>query len=150
MRLQGGAATSKLAEGATSKQAEGGSGSKTNLNPDSHQQHRSEGISYKHVLQRGKSSTAAPKQAGSEPIPYIVKQLQHTPELTIDISKAEEVCNSYEKLSIICRFNGFWPKPFDLFHWIFTHWALDCQIHLFSKGFFIVKFQKTEVRDLVI
>lgn len=79
-----------------------------------------------------------------------MEQLQHTLELTIDILKAEEVCNSYEKQVIICHFNGFWPKPFDLFHWIFTHWALDCEIHLCSKGFFIVKFQTTEVRDLVI
>lgn len=142
MRLRGGATTSKSTEG--------GSGSKSNHNPDLHQQHRSEGTSYKNILQGGKASPTIPKQVGSEPSPYIVEQMQQTPELIIHTAEAEKVCCSYEKLAIICRFNRFWPKPLDLFHWIFTKWSMDCEIHLCSKGFFIVKFQSSEVRDLVI
>lgn len=145
MRLGGGAATSN-----TTKKTEGGSGSKTKHNLDSHQQHKSEGISFKHILQGGKSSTTTPKQAGTEPRPYIVEQLQYTPKLSIDTSEIEEVCNSYENKAIICRFNSFWPKPMDLFHWILTKWSLNCEIFLYSKGFFIVKFQSIEVSDLVI
>ena len=99
---------------------------------------------------RGEAPPTAPKQVRTEPSPYIVEQMQHTPKLTIDTTEAEKVCNSYEKLAIICRFNGFWPKPLDLFHWILTKWSLDCEIHLYSKWFFIVKFQSSEVRDLVI
>lgn len=81
MRLRGGATTSKTTEG--------GSGSKSNHNPAQHQQYRSEGASYKHILQSGKAPPTVPKQAGTKPSPYIVEQLQHTPELTIDTTKAE-------------------------------------------------------------
>jgi len=56
MRLRGGVATSS-----PRKQSEGGSDSQTKHNPNSHQQHKGQGISYKSVLQGGKSSTVAPK-----------------------------------------------------------------------------------------
>lgn len=92
MRLRGGVASSS-----PPKQFEGGSGSQTKQNPDSHQKHKGQGISSKNVLEGGKSSTAAPKQVGTEPSPYIVEQLHYTPELTIETSETEEVCNSYEK-----------------------------------------------------
>lgn len=38
----------------------------------------------------------------------------------------------------------------DLFHWIFTSWTMECDIHLCSKGFFIVRFASKEVRDTII
>lgn len=53
-------------------------------------------------------------------------------------------------MALICRFNSFWPKPLDLFHWIFTSWTMECDIHLCSKGFFIVRFASREVRDTII
>lgn len=82
LRLQGGVASGKSIEG--------GSGSKSNHTSNPLQQHRSEGKSYKHILQGGKASSSAPKQVGSEPSPYIVEQLQHTPELTIENSRSRE------------------------------------------------------------
>ena len=51
---------------------------------------------------------------------------------------------------IIYRFNSFWPKPVELFHWIFTNWTMDCEIHLCSKGFFNVKFASSEARDNIL
>lgn len=145
MRLWGGAAAS-----GPRKQSEGGNGSKAKHSPDPHQQHKNEGTSYKHILQGGKSSSTTPQQVGTEPSPYIVEQLNYTPELTIDTTKAEEVRNIYERQALICRFNGFWPKPNDLFHWIFTKWSLNCDVMLCSKGFFIVKIPSEDVRDAVI
>lgn len=82
--------------------------------------------------------------------PYIVEQLNHTPEYNIDSSEIDMHCNTYERQPIICRFNSFWPKPVDVFHWIFTNWTMQCEIHLCSKGFFIVKFLSASDRDKVI
>jgi len=82
--------------------------------------------------------------------PYIVEQLNHTPEYNIDILEIEEHCTIYEIQAIIYRFNCFWPKPVDLFHWISTNWTTQCEINLYSKGFFIVNFITAEARDFVI
>lgn len=82
--------------------------------------------------------------------PYIVEQLNHTPEYNIDTPEADEHCTIYERQAIICRFNCFWPKPADLFHWIFTNWTIQCEIHLCSKGFFIVNFLSAIDKDIVI
>lgn len=79
-----------------------------------------------------------------------MEQLNYTPELTLDTTEVEEVRNIYERQALICRFNGFWTKPMDLFHWIFTKWSLNCDVMLCSKGFFIVKLPSEEVRALVI
>ena len=79
-----------------------------------------------------------------------MEQLGQTPTLKIDIPEIEEYVKTYEAQALICRFNCLWPKPMDLFHWIFTQWTTECEIHLCSKGFFIVKFKSSEDRDLII
>lgn len=85
-----------------------------------------------------------------EPRPYIVEQLNYTPELNIDIPEIDEHYTIFEKQASICRFNCFWPKPIELFHWIFTNWTTQCEIHLCSKGFFVVNFPTVEARDIII
>lgn len=79
-----------------------------------------------------------------------MKQLNYTPELNIDILETDEHCNTFEKQAIICRFNCVWPKPVELFHWIFTNWTTHYEIHLYSRGFFIVNFPSTEARDVIL
>ena len=79
---------------------------------------------------------------GSDLSPYIVEKLNHALELSIDILDTDEHRTTYEAQAIICRFNYFWPKPMELFHWIFTKWTMDCEIHLYSKGFFILGTQR--------
>jgi len=79
-----------------------------------------------------------------------VKQLIYNPELNIDLPESDEQFDSLESLAIICRFNCFWPKPVELFHWILTNWSLDCEIHLCSKGFFVVKFPSPKARDKIL
>ena len=37
-------------------------------------------------------------------------------------------------------FNGFWAKPESLNQWIYSIWIENGDLHLYSKGFFIVKF----------
>ena len=59
-------------------------------------QSRNEGISFKNILQGGKSPTVVPKQ----PSPYIVEQPIH--QLNIDIPETYEVCNNYESQAMIC------------------------------------------------
>lgn len=38
----------------------------------------------------------------------------------------------------------------EIFHWIFTNWTMDCDIHLCFKGYFIVKLSSTEARDIIL
>lgn len=108
------------------------------------------GLSYKNILQGSRVSGPSSDQSGHFPKPYIVDQAEQTPALNLDSSGLDDFVNSYETQALICRFNSFWPKPLNLFHWIFTSWTLDCDIHLCSKGFFIVKFSSQEARDTVI
>ena len=114
------------------------------------QQQPTGGLSYKNILQGTKSAGPSPVQEGAVPRPYIVEQLGQTPTFKIDSSETEDYVKSYETQALICHFNCFWPKPMDLFHWIFTRWTMECDIHLCSKGFFIVKFKSMEAKDLII
>lgn len=79
-----------------------------------------------------------------------MEQLNHTPEYNIDTPEIDEHYTRYERQAIICRFNYFWPKLVDLFLSIFTNSTTQCEIHLCSKGFFIVKFLSAIDRDIVI
>jgi len=99
-------------------------------------QHQPKGdFSYKNILQGNRDPGPSPDQGGHTPRPYIADQLGQTPALNIDSTGLEEYVKSYETQALICRFNSFWPKPMDLFHWIFTSWTMECDIHLCSKGF---------------
>lgn len=109
-----------------------------------------EGSSYKNILQGNRDPGSPLDQGGYTPRPYIVDQLGQTLALNFDSTGLKEFVKSYETQALICRFNNFWPKPMDLFHWIFTNWIMECDIHLCSKGFFIVKFTSTEVGDTII
>ena len=137
LRLRGGA----LPQGHPS--TTGGEKGKTQQQPKG-------GYSYKNILQGSRGPGLPPDQGGHTPRPYIVDQRGKTPALNINSTGLEEYVKSYETQALICRFNSFWPKPMDLFHWIYTSWTMECDIHLCSKGFFIVKFASTEARDTII
>lgn len=111
------------------------------------QEHTKGGSSYKNILQEKNKDTTPTEPAGSTPSPYIVEQLNDTPELSIYISQIDEHCNTYESQASICPFNCFWPKPMKLFHWILTNWIMDCEIHPFSEVFFIVEFSTSSQRN---
>lgn len=105
----------------------------------------------RNYLSKMKKTAPEPsKQTGNAPNPYIVEQLNNNPKLNINMPKSDEQCASLESLAIICRFNCFWPKPVELFHWILANWSLECDIHLCSKGFFVVKFPSPEARDKIL
>lgn len=70
--------------------------------------------------------------------------------MIVDLTETIDLCITYESQAVICRFNGFWPKPVDLFHWILTTWSINCEIHLYSKGFFIVKFASSKEREYAL
>lgn len=52
--------------------------------------------------------------------------------------------------SVICRFNGYWPKFGDLHHWIHTTWTPNYEIYLCPKGFFIVRFSIEQERESIL
>lgn len=138
----------RLRGGAAQNNPRSAGGDKRNM-PSSSQQSNG-GPSYKNILQGKKAAGSPPEQAGNTPRPYIVELQEQTPALKINNTATEEHTKTYEAQALICRFNCFWPKPMDLFHWIFTQWSLQCEIYLCSKGFFIVKFQTPEERDIII
>lgn len=72
LRVRGGATTF-----ISTKKTEGGSGisRKTKNNTDPQQKHKNGGISFKNILQGGKTPTVVPKKAGTKHSPYIVEQL---------------------------------------------------------------------------
>lgn len=146
MRLRGG---TTVAYNKT-KQIGGCIESSSTKNIETQQKHKIAGLSFKNILQGKNTPTMTRKQVGIEPSPYIMEQLNYTPELNIDIPEIDEHCNIFEKQAIICRFNCFWPKPVELFQWIFTKWTTHCEIHLCSRGFFIVNFPSTEAKDIIL
>jgi len=54
-------------------------------------------ISFKNVLQGKNTEGAAPNQTGMDARPYIVEQLNHTPEYNIDTPEIDEHCTIYER-----------------------------------------------------
>lgn len=69
---------------------------------------------------------------------YIVEQSKHSPYVEMQDLAIHEHYKDYSERAIICRFNGLWPKTYQLYQWVHNNWATDCDIHLCSKGFFMV------------
>jgi hypothetical protein len=81
--------------------------------------------------------------------------VQEAPPLVIPMGQdVEEEEEYYRSVSLVCRFNGFWPKLVDLNSWISATWIPIMQqqafIHPCAKGFFIVEFDIEEDRDLIL
>lgn len=85
-----------------------------------------------------------------QPGPYIVDQKLESPMLQVTMPEVTELHSDLIKTAVICRFNGLWPKSDALHQWIYSNWTPDCDIHLCSKGFFIVSFHTEEERDSII
>jgi len=86
----------------------------------------------------------------SQPRPYIVEKLDEIPSLEVKNPEVKELFSTLQTHALICRFNGFWPRSYDLHNWVYTNWTIDCQLLLCSKGFFIVQFEKLEECQKVI
>lgn len=145
LKLRGGAATSSKINSAG-----GGIGSSTSKSTESKQKQKNESLSFKNIIQGKNTVTTPSNPTGFVSNPYIVEQLNYTPELNIDTLEIDEHCATIESQVIICRFNYFLPKLIELFHWIFTNWTIHCEIHLCSKGFFIVNFPTSDARDIIL
>ena len=66
--------------------------------------------SYKDAARsKGSQSTAAPPSK-----PYIVEKLDAIPSLEIKNTEVTQLFSSLQTHALICRFNGFWPRSFDL------------------------------------
>jgi len=76
--------------------------------------------------------------------PYIVEKLDTIPSLEVKNSQVKKLFSQLQTHAIICRFNGYWPRSFDLHEWVYTNWTVKCQLLLCSKGFFVVQFELLE------
>lgn len=74
------------------------------------------------------------------PRPYIVEQIDQVQTMGVNVPQVSKWFSILQSQAIICRFNGFWPKAKDLHHWICTSWTSNCEIHLCSRGVFVVQF----------
>ena len=105
--------------------------------------------SYKDAARsKGSQSTAAPPS--SQPKPYIVEKLEVIPSLEVKNTEVTQLFSTLQTHALICCFNGFWPRSFDLHNWIYTSWTTNCQILLCSKGFFVVQFESKEDYQKII
>jgi len=94
-------------------------------------------------------STTVPLSS-AQPRPYIVEKMDEIPSLEVKNPEVKNLFKTLQTHALICRFNGFWPRSYDLHNWIYTNWTIDCQILLCSKGFFTVQFEKQEDCQKVI
>lgn len=101
---------------------------------------------------KGKGKNIQPKPAPALELtsPYIVEQKLESPTIQVTLPEVTNLHTDLATHVVICRFNGFWPKSNALHHWILSTWSLDCEIHLCSKGFFIVSFNIEQERDNII
>jgi len=108
------------------------------------------GFLFKNILKGKNFASTTPNQTHNIPNPYIVEQLNQILTMNVDLLETNDLCTTYISQGYICRFNSFWPKPVDLFQWIFTNWTINCEIHLFSTRFFIVKFASSEDHEYIL
>lgn len=101
---------------------------------------------------KGKAPAKGKEPAVVSPSPgqYIVDQIPESPSIALDLPEVQCIFSNLEKKAVICRFNGFWPKTEALYEWIHTIWTKNCQIHLCSKGFFIVIFLEVEEKEKIL
>lgn len=76
--------------------------------------------------------------------PYIVEKTEDSLDLVVEIPEVTGLFGSLLSKSVICRFNGYWPKPEELHAWIYQNWTQNCDIFLCAKGFFVVQFDTAE------
>lgn len=84
------------------------------------------------------------------PGPYIVEQKQDSPLLTVTLPEVTDLYSDLIHNSVICIFNGYWPKADVLHQWVFTAWSPKCEIYICPKGFFIVRFNTELEGDNII
>lgn len=94
-------------------------------------------------------STTVPTPS-AQPRPYIVEKLDEIPSLEVKNIEVKKLFSTLQTHALICRFNGFWLRSYDLHNWIYSNWTTNYQILLCSKGFFIVQFELQEDCQKVI
>lgn len=99
---------------------------------------------------KGKASPKGKEPTAAHTGQYIVDQIPESPSIALDLPEVQCIFSNLEKKAVICRFNGFWPKTEALYEWIHTIWTKNCQIHLCSKGFFIVIFLEVEEKEKIL
>ena len=83
-------------------------------------------------------------QPSEAPKPFLVDKLEDVPSIEISHPKLENQLQIYTEYSIICRFNGLWPRTTNLYQWVHSTWTNNCKVIFCSKGFFIVLFTFSE------
>lgn len=121
MRLQGGAKSS-----GTSSQSKG---------------------SFKEAMKGKGENTIAVTEP---PRQYIVDQIPEIPSISIHIPEVNNIYLELQKYAVICRFNGFWPRTDVLYQWIHLVWTKNCEIYLYPKGCFIVRFHIEEEKETIL
>lgn len=78
------------------------------------------------------------------PKPFLVDKSEDIPSINLSHPGIDDHYQLYAEAALVCRFNGLWPRTSELYQWIHTNWTKKCEIHLCSKGFFIVVFDRNE------
>ena len=76
-------------------------------------------FSYKDVVHAQTHKTPTPP--AKAPTPFLVDKLEEIPSIEIAHPTLDEKIQKYADFSIICRFNGLWPRTADLYQWIHSN-----------------------------
>lgn len=107
-------------------------------------------VSFKNAVKVKMGPQMQSELQATTPGAYMVKQTTQNPTLSIAIPEVNEIHDGYLSKAVICRFNGFLPKPEALSQWIYSIWTKNYDIHLCSKGFFIVKFYTVNDKEYAL
>lgn len=69
--------------------------------------------------------------------------------MTIKLLEVNELYFNFHFRVVICIVNDFWLKTEDPHRWIFSTWTENCDIHLCSRGFFVVNFDTLKFLDYI-
>jgi len=79
-----------------------------------------------------------------KPKPFLVDKLEEVPSVEISVPDLVDNTQKFAETTIICRFNGLWPRSKDLYDWINDNWTHRCKVYFCEKGYFIVLFDNPE------
>lgn len=96
--------------------------------------------SYKAAVRPEKPATPEPPK----PKPFLVDKLEDVPSVEISYPDLADDTQKFAETTIICRFNGLWPRSQELYDWIKENWTDRCRVYFCAKGYFIVLFDDLE------
>lgn len=93
-------------------------GSSALRNPNTNPKNPNGSISFKDAL-KGKIVTQVDRPQNMT-VAYIVEKMDKVPTMDVKTPEVKAYFVDLQSMALICRFNGFWLKPEDLYKWVYS------------------------------